>query len=38
VRCIVYRRHRIFYIVTVELVQVLRIFHHSRDVRRAHLK
>lgn len=37
VRCIVHRKHRIFYIVKSDLVQVLRIFHHSRDVQRSHL-
>jgi toxin ParE1/3/4 len=38
VRCIVYRRHRVFYVVAADRVQVLRIFHHSRDVRRAQLR
>ena len=37
IRCIVHRKHRIFYIVKPDLVQILRIFHHSRDVRRSHL-
>jgi len=38
VRCIIHRKHRIFYIVKPELVQILRIFHHSRDVHRSHLR
>ena len=38
VRCIVYRRHRIFYVVLNDRVQISRIFHHSRDVRRSHLR
>jgi toxin ParE1/3/4 len=37
VRCIIHRKHRIFYIVKPDLVQILRIFHHSRNVQRSHL-
>ena len=38
VRCIVHRRHRIFYVATPEMVQILRIFHHSCDVRKSHMQ
>lgn len=38
VRCIIHRKHRIFYIVELDLVQILRIFHHSREVQSAQLK
>lgn len=38
VRGLTYRRHRIFYEVDAEVVLVLRIFHHSRDVKRSSIK
>ena len=38
VRGIVHRRHRIFYEVEGEVVLILRIFHHARDVKRSQLK
>ena len=33
-----HRRHRIFYEVNGEVVLILRIFHHARDVKRSLLK
>ena len=38
VRRISHRQHRIFYEVEGELVLILRIFHHARDVKRSLLK
>lgn len=38
VRCIVYRSHRIFYVVIAGDVQISRIYHHSRYVQRGQLK
>ena len=38
VRCVVHRRHRIFYEIDGEVVLILRIFHHARDVKRSLLK
>ena len=38
VRCIVHRSHRIFYEVDGEVVLILRIFHHARDVKRSQMK
>jgi toxin ParE1/3/4 len=32
VRCLSYRRHRIFYEIDREVVRVLRILHHSMDI------
>jgi len=32
VRCLSYRRHRIFYEIDQEVVRVLRILHYSMDV------
>ncbi|WCM27439.1 type II toxin-antitoxin system RelE/ParE family toxin [Sphingomonas sp. QA11] len=34
VRCLSYRRHRIFYEIDRDIVRVLRILHHSMDVDR----
>ena len=38
IRCLTYRRHRAFYEIDGEVVLVLRIFHHARDVKRSLLK
>jgi toxin ParE1/3/4 len=38
VRVLSHRRHRIFYEVTGEFALILRVFHHSRDVKRSLLK
>lgn len=38
VRSTPHRRHRIFYEVEGEVVLILRIFHHARDVKRSLLK
>ena len=38
VRSTIHRRHRIFYEVQGEVVLILRIFHHTRDVKRSLLK
>lgn len=38
VRCRTHLRHRIFYEVNGDVVLILRIFHHSRDVKRSLLK
>jgi toxin ParE1/3/4 len=38
VRTIAHRSHRIFYEVEGEVVLILRIFHHARDVKRSLLK
>ena len=38
VRSTLHRRHRIFYEVDGEVVLILRIFHHARDVKRNLLK
>lgn len=35
VRCLVHRRHRIFYIVSRGIVLILRIIHHAQDAKRA---
>lgn len=34
IRCIVYRSHRILYLVSAEKIVIARILHHSRDVPR----
>jgi toxin ParE1/3/4 len=34
-RCLIYRRHRIFYRLTGETVLIVRILHHAQDVKRA---
>jgi toxin ParE1/3/4 len=34
-RCIVHRKHRIFYTVVGESVLIVRIIHHARDASRA---
>ena len=34
-RCLVHRKHRIFYRVEHEKVLIVRILHHARDVRNA---
>lgn len=34
-RCLMHRRHRIFYCVQDDLVLILRIIHHARNARRA---
>jgi toxin ParE1/3/4 len=34
-RCLIYRRHRIFYRVARETVLIVRILHHAQDVKRA---
>lgn len=33
-RCLIYRRHRIFYRVSGETVMIVRILHHAQDVKR----
>ena len=38
VRSVLHRRHRIFYIVAGEQVQILRVFHYSRDIQPSHLQ
>lgn len=38
VRCIVHRKHRIFYTVTDDHVLILRVFHHARNVRHSQLQ
>ena len=38
IRCTVHQRHRIIYEVEGEVVLILRIFHHARDVKRSLLK
>jgi toxin ParE1/3/4 len=35
VRCLVHRKHRIFYYVTADIVRIIRIIHHARDAQRA---
>ncbi len=35
IRCLVHRRHRIFYSFDGETVLIVRIVHHAMDVRRA---
>jgi toxin ParE1/3/4 len=35
IRCIVHRRHRIFYRLDGDAVLILRVIHHARDARRA---
>lgn len=32
-RCLVHRKHRIFYTVAAELILIVRILHHARDAR-----
>lgn len=32
VRCLVHRRHRIFYIIEGDVVVIVRIIHHARDI------
>ena len=34
IRCLVHRRHRIFYRCETERVLIVRIIHHARDVRK----
>ena len=34
-RCLIYRRHRIFYCVSKETVPIVRILHQAQDVKRA---
>lgn len=34
-RCLVHRRHRIFYVIENETVVIVRIIHHARDNTRA---
>lgn len=34
-RCMVHRRHRIFYLVNNEVVLIVRILHHAADAKRA---
>ena len=38
VRRLSHRSHRIFYEVEGEIVLILRIYHHARDVKRSQLK
>jgi toxin ParE1/3/4 len=33
-RCLIHRRHRIFYTVNDDVVHIVRIFHHAMDTRR----
>lgn len=35
VRCIVHRKHRVFYTVNGDTVVIVRIIHHARDARKA---
>jgi toxin ParE1/3/4 len=35
IRCLVHRRHRIFYAVQEDRVLIVRIVHHAMDARRA---
>jgi toxin ParE1/3/4 len=35
VRCLVHRRHRIFYIIEDDVVVIVRIIHHACDTRSA---
>ena len=35
VRCLVHRKHRIFYLCTDETVFIIRIIHHAQDAKRA---
>ena len=35
IRCIVHRKHRVFYTVNDDLVLIVRIIHHAQDARRA---
>jgi toxin ParE1/3/4 len=35
VRCLIHRKHRIFYFITSDEVRIIRIIHHAQDVRRA---
>ena len=35
IRCLIYRRHRIFYRCEEDLVQIIRIVHYAMDVRQA---
>jgi toxin ParE1/3/4 len=34
-RCLMHRRHRIFYVVETDEVRIVRILHHAMDVKRA---
>lgn len=34
-RCLIYRRHRIFYHTAGDRVLIVRILHHAQDVKRA---
>jgi toxin ParE1/3/4 len=34
-RCLMHRRHRIFYLVNHDAVRVVRILHHAMDAKRA---
>jgi toxin ParE1/3/4 len=33
-RCLIHRRHRIFYAVERDIVRIVRILHHAQDARR----
>ena len=35
IRCLVHRKHRIFYIVHDDIVLIVRIVHHARQAKRA---
>ena len=35
IRCLIYRRHRIFYRYEADTVLIVRILHQARDVKRA---
>ncbi|MET0179836.1 MAG: type II toxin-antitoxin system RelE/ParE family toxin [Novosphingobium sp.] len=38
VRCLIHRRHRVFYRLSEERVLILRIVHHAQNVRRPSLR
>jgi toxin ParE1/3/4 len=33
IRCLVHRRHRVFYVLDASRVVVIRVLHHARDAR-----
>lgn len=35
IRCLIHRKHRIFYTVDNDLVVIIRIIHHARDAKNA---
>lgn len=35
IRCLIHRRHRIFYCIEADLVLIVRVVHHARDAKRA---